>query len=55
METYSKCNLQDTRYNKYNHELPNTHLAVNIQYCSQQCRRMIILAVGRSHLQSNGH
>ena len=51
----SNCNLQDKRKNKYNHDLANTHLAANIQYFCQQCKKVINLADKRFHLQTNEH
>ena len=47
--------MQYKRNNKYNHEITNTHLAVNNQYYCQQCKRILNLADKRLHLQSDEH
>ena len=41
MERSPTCNLQYKRNIKYNHELPYTHLAANIQNYCQQCKKNI--------------
>ena len=44
MEHCTTCNLQYKRNDKKNHELTNTLLAANNQYCCQECQRTKNLA-----------
>ena len=49
------CNLQYKRYDKYNHELTNTHLEANNQYYCHQVKRILNLADETFHSQSGEH
>ena len=52
MQTCKACNLQYKRSKKYNHELTNTHLAVNNQNYCNQCKQKIKIYAITKHIHN---